>query len=573
MRALFAKALQTRDCGACVSSIEAAKGVAFTDQNSVLATVKSLCPTLKDTPLEVCNGLVNMYGPPLLDVILKANVTGGDGILICHSIGAKKCSTPATIPGTITFPKPRPANPVVPAPSGNLVDVLHLSDWHVDELYNTSCRASSTPSTSVNSTAASWGDYNCDTPVKLTLDLLQYIPKVVNAQFAIMTGDVPPHDTWRETNITVVPIEEHAYENMAKALPIKVYPTVGNHETGPASLFPTQYSGGNDSSLYASLADDWSRWLPADAVNTVKNYGAYTVSPSTGFRIVSLNTNFCLSENFYLYANTSDYDPFGELNWLVTQLQAAEDAGERVWIMGHVPPSLADCLQNWSALYYQAVQRYSPHVIAEQFFGHTHIDEFALYYGPGNKTAQNAIATSWIGPSVTPYKKLNPGFRVYKVDSKSWNVFDSETYIANLNLALSWDASGSTPNWHLEYSARQAYGVFAPIADDAPLSASWWHEVTAAMETNNTAFQEFWTYRGKSADLFGECAADSPCQTQIICNLRAGMSSETCKSLKAKKQKRSETENASKPLDQRSLFQNDDSAPWDQKMCGRLFGP
>jgi sphingomyelin phosphodiesterase len=30
-------------------------------------------------------------------------------------------------------------------------------------------------------------------------------------------------------------------------------------------------------------------------------------------------------------------DPSGQLAWLVTELEAAETAGERVWLLGHMP--------------------------------------------------------------------------------------------------------------------------------------------------------------------------------------------------------------------------------------------
>lgn len=30
-------------------------------------------------------------------------------------------------------------------------------------------------------------------------------------------------------------------------------------------------------------------------------------------------------------------DPSGQLAWLVTELETAESAGERVWLMGHMP--------------------------------------------------------------------------------------------------------------------------------------------------------------------------------------------------------------------------------------------
>ncbi|KAF9322234.1 hypothetical protein BG003_003245 [Podila horticola] len=80
-----------------------------------------------------------------------------------------------------------------------------------------------------------------------------------------------------------------------------------------------------------------------------------------------------------------------------------------------------------------------------------HYDEFALYYGLGAKNSQS-------GPSITPYSDLNSDFRVYKVDTKSWNVFDSLTYVSDLSKAAERDTTGVTPDRHLEYSTRVAYG-------------------------------------------------------------------------------------------------------------------
>ncbi|KAF9584348.1 hypothetical protein BGW38_006781 [Lunasporangiospora selenospora] len=580
LKPLFLKALQTLECGACVSAIAGAREVAALNNQWVLDAAKELCPTLAKQSPEVCEGLVRLYGPPLIDTVMKANILGGDGKIMCHAMGGL-CPAPAITAGTIKFPKVKPANAAAPSHSGKRVDVLHLSDWHVDDLYvpgaeaecnrPTCCRKYSDSPVKPTRAASSWGDYKCDTPIKLGKHLLDHVPKVANASFAILTGDIPPHDVWIQDKSTVRPIEIREYGTIG-SLPVKVYPAVGNHESGPSSLFPTPSSGGDSSWLYAGLAQDWSRWLPTDAVNSVKNYGAYTTSPSPGFRIISLNTNFCYTVNFYLYANTRDLDPHGELKWLIQALQAAEDAGERVWIISHIGPSMTDCLQNWSAQYYQVIQRYSPHVIAEQFYGHSHYDEFALFYSSSSKNAQSALSTAWIGPSVTPYTDINPGFRVYKVDTKSWNVFDSETYIADLNQANNWDATNSGPNWHLEYSARQAYGAHVPIAADAPLSAAWWHNVTNVMEKNDAVFQQYWKYRGKSAGRLPACAAGSACIKEMICDLRAGQSVDACtkKSLNRRDLNGAETETEASADDSgiHSLYKREEPRPWKKQLCG-----
>lgn len=64
-----------------------------------------------------------------------------------------------------------------------------------------------------------------------------------------------------------------------------------------------------------------------------------------------------------------------------------------------------------SDYFYQIVERYSPHVIAGVFFGHTHEDQAFIYYGNNGTTqsAENAIANAWVGPSLTPLTNINSG--------------------------------------------------------------------------------------------------------------------------------------------------------------------
>jgi hypothetical protein len=85
-------------------------------------------------------------------------------------------------------------------------------------------------------------------------------------------------------------------------------------------------------------------------------------------------------------------DPNGILAFLVDVLQATEDAGQRAWIIGHVPPGHVDTMHDqvsfdehqsfesfvWptyfltqSNHYNQVIQRYN-NSIAGQFFGHSH---------------------------------------------------------------------------------------------------------------------------------------------------------------------------------------------------------
>ncbi|OAQ33614.1 hypothetical protein K457DRAFT_122099 [Linnemannia elongata AG-77] len=406
---------------------------------------------------DVCSNFIYTEGAVLVDSLLSADITGGDGGL---------CSPPAITSGTLAFPKPKLVNATILNLNGTLVDILPLSN------------------------------------------ILDYVRSVANISFGIMTGEIPPHDAWFETPENIIPQLKAAFDAMA-IIKAKIYPAIGNLEASPLKYVPQR--------IFDALF--------------VQELWILHPQPHPGLRIVSLNTNFCYIMNFYLYGHTAEYDPRSEMQWLIQQLQAAEDIGERVWVIGHVPPSQVDCINNWPSLYRQVVARYSPHVIAEQFFGHSHYDEFSLTYGLGGKSAQHAVSTSWIGPSVTPYTDLNPAFRIYKVDTKSWNVFESLTYVADLNKSASWDATDSSPNWHLEYSARQTYSTYVPIAADQPLSAGWWHNVTNVLESNPAAFKQYWSLRGHSANRLPECTQANGCVADIVCDLHASMRSEICSSV------------------------------------------
>jgi sphingomyelin phosphodiesterase len=61
-------------------------------------------------------------------------------------------------------------------------------------------------------------------------------------------------------------------------------------------------------------------------------------------------------------------DPSGILAWLVTELEAAEAAGERVWLMGHMPLGSTDAFHDASNYFDQIVQRFDA-TISAMFFG------------------------------------------------------------------------------------------------------------------------------------------------------------------------------------------------------------
>lgn len=76
-------------------------------------------------------------------------------------------------------------------------------------------------------------------------------------------------------------------------------------------------------------------------------------------------------------------DPANELKWFIKELQSAEQSKQKVHIIGHIPPGNSDCLKVWSRNFYNIIKRYENTVTA-QFYGHTHYDEFEVFYDPQN---------------------------------------------------------------------------------------------------------------------------------------------------------------------------------------------
>ncbi|KAG0414404.1 hypothetical protein HPB47_008438 [Ixodes persulcatus] len=144
----------------------------------------------------------------------------------------------------------------------------------------------------------------------------------------------------------------------------------------------------------------------------------------------------------WLFINSTD--PGGQLSWLIDQLLEAEEAGDKVHLIGHIPPGLPDCIETWSAMFHKIIERFSE-TVTGQFYGHTHYDEFSVFYKSEERTEPFGVA--YIGPSATTYAYLNPAYRIYDLDADTKAVSSHETYSMNLTEA---NESGE-PSWRLEY--------------------------------------------------------------------------------------------------------------------------
>ncbi|KAF8434333.1 sphingomyelin phosphodiesterase [Boletus edulis BED1] len=546
-------AFKGNKCAQCQASLEVAKFLvmAAPEQGPLLA--EAVCEYFNSSSTCYDEYSVLALGSVFTQVVALADVGGYDGQNLCSKFD-NLCPIPSTVPLNLTnwFAKPKP-DPLPPPkqPSGERLKVLHVSDIHIDPRYATGteancsqylcCRDHAYNTHSPDQVllpASRYGAYYCDTPLSLMLSAMPAIGPLTGTEgtgfnFSLFTGDLTAHDNDNQYSRAYVEYAEVIVYNLLKKYlgPAPVYATVGNHDTYiQFQMIPYAmggYLGQQFNWLYEHISSMWyyEGWLPEESVEFARaDYAAYTVKRPDGLRIISLDTDMWYRDNYFGYINSSNPDTFGLLRWLTDELQDAEDAGDRVWVVGHVLAGWdgTAAQSNPTNLFYQIVDRYSPHVIANIFWGHTHEDELSIFYANNGTvmSADTALAVSWIGPSLTPLTNLNSGFRMYEVDSATFDILDSYTWMSAVNEFPALDNQTEYgPTYVFEYSAREAYGGNITWGENDPLNATWWHLVTEQMEYNSTLVQTFNTYQGKSSVVGKPCTGE--CIPAKICYIRS----------------------------------------------------
>nr|XP_033804455.1 sphingomyelin phosphodiesterase [Geotrypetes seraphini] len=478
-----------------------------------------VCRKLKIGDDRECTSTVQLFKEDVIYVWVHSVLQPDEfcGLLLNNSCGHWDIFSDwnVTLPDT---PKPPIKPPLPPQPGSPTSHVLYLTDIHWDREYtpgsNPNCKESlccRNRSRVGHWKAGYWGEYSkCDLPLHTIENLLQHLAISGPFHYVYWTGDIPAHNIWEQSRTDQLRVFRNITNLIRKYLGhIPIYPAVGNHESVPVNSFPPPYIQGNQSShwLYEAMADAWKDWLNPEALNTLRLGGFYTVKLNPGLRLVSLNMNFCALGNFWLLINSTD--PAGQLQWLVGVLQDAEDHKEKVHIIGHIPP--AYCLRSWSWNYYHIVNRYES-TISAQFFGHTHLDEFEMFYD--EETLTRPVSVAFLSPSVTTYINLNPGYRVFHIDGNypesSHMVLDHETFILNLTKANA--NSSSQPVWERLYGAREAFNMETAF----PLA---WDNLLQRFLNDDGLFQKFWYFYHKGHE---QEVCRNVCKTTLLCQLRTG---------------------------------------------------
>lgn len=498
------------ECESCRLVIESLKLYAMESKHWVTATELGIQICLMGgTYTEgVCAGAVRENAPIAIDSLLQRLL---DPEYLCKEL--EYCSGPTYQPENFTqwvsnVMAGKPSKPR-PTPTGkSSYNFAHLSDIHVDLFYVEGTQVDcNMPVCCRNGTgdAGRWGGYNCDLPIRTFESSLQQLQQM-NPEFIIVTGDMPPHDIWNQSdsyNMGYQTIVSNLFKKYFPTTP--VYGIFGNHACFPVNQY--DFTPSAEDWLTFGFANDWGHWLSEDAKTSLITLGVYSMlHPNTNLRLVALNTQACNDQNFYLWVNSTD--PGGQVQWLYKTLLAAEKNGELVYLYGHYYLADDGCLKYWSYHINALIDRFE-NTIAGMFFGHSHSDSFHVNRGV---YSHQPTGIQFVGPSITTYTYKNPSFRVYTADFDTKQVTDINQY--RLNLPAANNNPDASPVFELAYTFKQLYGV----PDMSPQTI---YDLGLNIANNETLALIYLNNHETGVNPPTSC--DASCQHGLLCDLTYGV--------------------------------------------------
>ncbi|TKR96369.1 hypothetical protein L596_010399 [Steinernema carpocapsae] len=508
-------------CHTFVKAFQFVYGRKFT-QNQLINLLVFICRTFSHTDSSVCRAMGGQFREELLyvirELIFKPDQLCG---LITNNCGESynpfRANWTITLPAEI--PDSRPASPY-PTDTQKVLRVLQLSDLHFDLSYIPGSEADcglpiccQLNASATKRPAGYWGTVGaCDLPPWTIENMFQHLNATSDDfDYILLSGDYMSHNDWTYTR------EEHQaviqrLENLFKTyLPKKpVFWAVGNHEGVPVNSFAPHFAPEKfqPAWLYESVSKAERMWINKEAQEDMEYRGSYVIQAAEKLKVVSLNTGYCETTNFWLYINETD--PDGAMTWFVKQLFKAETDGHFVHVMAHIPPGDSECLEGWAFNYYRVMNRFK-NIITAQFFGHVHTDSFTVFYEDMNDPKSKPTGVLYQAPSVTTYENLNPGYRIYKIEGdfegSQYRVLDFNNYFLNLSKTQDSDK----PQWEQLYSARSEYNL-------TDLSPKSWNNFISEISNDSEVYSRFLKNYARN-DRF---VCDKKCRDELLCSLRRG---------------------------------------------------
>jgi sphingomyelin phosphodiesterase acid-like 3 len=322
-----------------------------------------------------------------------------------------------------------------------------------------------------------------DTPFALLHSSLQAMrSRQPDAQFMTVSGDLIAHAfpcryaalvpgaTPSDYQEFVLKTMSFVMGELRSAFPgVPIYVALGNNDTACGDY---QLDAGSD--FLAQAGRIVSEGLPpSQRQQVVKEfaeggyYGIAMAEPMRSTRIIVLNDLF-LSPRYRSCAGKPDSAAAAkEMFWLEQQLMQARQSGQRVWVMGHIPPGVDPystaarfrnvCGGQAPVLFLSSnkmaglLVEYAD-VVRLGIFAHTHMDEMRLLQPEGREPqapGEHRVAIKMV-PSISPVDGNAPSFTVARVDPSS-------AMLQNYKVIAASNQTGIAVAWTTEYDFDQTY--------------------------------------------------------------------------------------------------------------------
>ncbi len=83
------------------------------------------------------------------------------------------------------------------------------------------------------------------------------------------------------------------------------------------------------------------------------------------------------TSNFYAFLNADNPSYQRMKDWIFEELTQAEEAGDKVLLIAHIPPGITTALPEYGEFYLNMTKRFGATIIGH-LLGHTHEDMFEL---------------------------------------------------------------------------------------------------------------------------------------------------------------------------------------------------
>jgi sphingomyelin phosphodiesterase acid-like 3 len=344
-----------------------------------------------------------------------------------------------------------------------------------------------------------------DTPYPLLRASLQAMrSRQSDARFIMLSGDLLAHEFFcRYKTLFPIPAQEptqkmdprcdpgtrcdyqlfvlktlsFVMEELRASFPgVPVYGAVGNNDTGCGD-----YRLDAASNFLAQSGAIFTEGLPPAQQRQARKIfaqgGYYSVpmgKPMRHTRLIVVN-DILQSPSYKTCAGRPDPAAANvEMAWLREQLAEARRSGQKVWVMGHIPPGvdpfltvakLRDvCGSGQPEMFLSSntmadlLIEYAD-VIRLGLFAHSHMDEMRLLQPPaGDPALEHSVAIKII-PSISPVDGNNPAFTIARINPATALLRDYQV-IAASNL------TGIDTAWSAEYDYAESYHAaqFSPSA-------------------------------------------------------------------------------------------------------------